>query len=172
MFNNDKYLRRRVFASHTHGIYNARIERQNARSFYFWWASLWTVGFVLFCDMVVGAATSHPHDLAYILPILLIAVVGYAITLLIAAWGAFGVEEIVVEAGVLRWTRIVLKWKRTVIIPLGEINEVRAITPWHALNNHVQLIAKGKERTIGQKLLRDETTDLAQQLRRVVGLTR
>jgi hypothetical protein len=28
-----------------------------------------------------------------------------------------------VEAGVLRWTGIALKWKRTVIIPLREINE-------------------------------------------------
>jgi hypothetical protein len=170
MFGKHKYLRRRVVAHHAHGVYSARIQQQNARSFYLWIVCLGTVFLLLFCDMVFGATRRHPQHLAYILPVLVIALAGYVIVLLIAVWGAFGVEELVVDAGALRWTRTALIWKRTVIIPVGDITEVRAITPWHGLKNHVQLTAKGKERTIGQKLLRDEAMDLAQQLRRAANL--
>lgn len=172
MFRNDRYFRRRVFAQNSHGVYSARIERQNAKAFYVWWACLWTVGFGLFADMVIGAIRNHPRDATFILPILVIALVGYAITLLIAVWGAFGIEEIVVETDSLRWNRIALKWKRTIVIPLRDITDIQAVTPWHALENHVEVITSRRHHAIGEKLLRDEAIELAQQLRKVVGVTR
>jgi hypothetical protein len=96
----------------------------------------------------------------------------YALALAIGVWGAFGVEQIVVEAGSLCWTRTALKWTLTRHYPVAEITEIRAITPWHGLDNTVEVTAAGEQLRIGNKLLHDEATELAQHLRKAVGLAR
>jgi hypothetical protein len=97
-------------------------------------------------------------------------VVWYSIGLRIAVWRAFGVEQITVEGGVLSWTRTALWWVRKVEIPTTDITEVKAITPWHALSNRVECTAHKRRWMIGDMLLKDETTALAEQLRHAVGL--
>ena len=158
------HLRKRVNIGHrNHGL-AVRIERQNSRWLYLWIACLSTVFFGLFADMVVRTMLRNPHDWLYISPVLLLGLTCYAVALALAAWGAFGVEELTVEEGALRWTRKVLTWSRTREIPASSITTIRAVTPWHGLDNTVEVIADGKQRRIGDKLLRDEASELAHRL--------
>jgi uncharacterized membrane protein len=149
---------------------SVRIERQNSRGFYFWIICLSTAMFALFCDMVYGASLRHPNDVLYIFPVFGLGLTCYVLALAIAVWGAFGVEEIVVEAGSLRWTRTALKWSRIRDIPIAEITEIKAITPWYGLDNTVEVTAAGKQQRIGDKLLRDEAVQLAHKLRQAAAL--
>ncbi|HLY99242.1 MAG TPA: hypothetical protein VKT33_09280 [Candidatus Angelobacter sp.] len=172
MFNFDKYLRRRVSIRHLHGKSSVRIERQNSRGWYFWMMCVISAGFVLFCDMLFDTARRNPDDILYCLPLLALGLTCYGIGLAIAVWGAFGVEEIVVEAGALRWTRTALKWRRTRDIPIEAITEIRAITPWYGLDNAVEVTARCRRQRIGDKLLQDEAIELAKHLRKAIGLYR
>jgi hypothetical protein len=167
MFTFDQHLRKRVAIRHRGGV---RIERQNSRSLYFWVLCVLTVGFALFCNIIFDTIRRHSEALGYLLAMLALSLIGYLIGVAIVVWGAFGVEEIVVEAGALRWKRTALKWSRTQDIPLERIVEIRAITPWHRLDNTVELTADGRHYQIGDKLLRNEAIELAQHLRRAVGL--
>jgi hypothetical protein len=172
MFNVTKHLRRRVSIRDLHGRSSVRIERQNSRGLYFWMMCLTSVGFVLFCDMLFDTSRRHPDDVLYISPLLVLGLACYVIGLAIAVWGAFGVEGIVVEGGSLRWTRTALKWRRTREIPINDVTEIRAITPWHGLDNTVEVTAQRRRHRIGDRLLQDEATELANHLRRVIGLSR
>jgi hypothetical protein len=167
MFTFDQHLRKRVSIRHRGG---ARIERQNSRPLYFWLLCVSTAMFAMFCNMIFDTARRHPEGLGYILAMLALGLTGYLIVLAIAVWGAFGVEEIIVEAGALHWKRTALKWSRTRDIPLDCITEIRAITPWHGRDNTVEVTADGAQYQIGDRLLRDEAIELAQHLRRAVGL--
>jgi hypothetical protein len=166
----EENFRRRVHISHRRGGVSVRIERQNLRGLYFWMTCLSTVIFVMFCDGVLGILRQHRADILYFLPVLALGLACYAIALTIAVWGAFGVEVIAVEAGTLRWTLMAFKWSRTRNIPVEDITEIKAITPWHGLDNTVEVITHRKLRTIGDKLLRDEAIELAQCLRQAAGL--
>jgi hypothetical protein len=172
MFNVDKPLRRRVSIRHLHGSSSVRIERQNSRGLYFWMMCLMSLGFFLFCDMLFDTSRRHPDDILYISPLLVLGLAGYVIGLAIAVWGSFGVEEIVVEAGTLRWARIALKWRRTRDIPISEVTEIRVITPWHGLDNTVEVIARHRRQRIGDRLLQDEAIELTNHLRHAIGLSR
>lgn len=172
MFNVDNHLRRRVSIRHIHGKFSVRIERQNSRSLYFWMMCLTSVGFFLFCDMLLDTSRRHANDILYISPVLALGLTCCVIGLAIAVWGAFGVEEIVVEAGTLRWTRTALKWRRTNDICIADVTEVNAITPWHRLDNTVEVIAHHRRQRIGDKLLQAEAIELANQLRQAIGLSR
>src|SRR5581483_10786934 len=106
----------------------------------------------------------RPNYIPYILPVFALGLMCYVIAIGMAVWGAFGVEEIVVEAGTLRWTR-------TRIILFTDITAIKAITPWYGLDNTIEITAGGKQRRLGDKLLRDEAIEVAKHLRRAVGLT-
>jgi uncharacterized membrane protein len=118
------------------------------------------------------------HDLAirqhgdalYILPILALGIAAYIIALAIAAWSGFGVEEIDVDADMIRWKRTALKWSRMRTIPISDVTEIKAITPWHGFDNTVEVTTHRERLTFGDKLLRDEATELAHRLRGAVGL--
>jgi hypothetical protein len=146
-----------------------RIEHQNLRGLYFGMICLSTLTFALFCDTLYGALR-HRDDVFYLLPLFALALICYLLALAMAVWGAFGIEQIAVEAGSLRWTLSALKWTRTRHIPTTDVTEIRAITPWHGLNNTVEVTAAGKQQRIGDKLLHDEAVELAKHLRRAVGL--
>jgi len=171
MFKFDKHFRKRVHVSRTDGGLTVRIERQNSRSLYFWMFCLSTVFFALFCDMVFGVLKRHPQDILYFSPLIALGLVSYAIALLIAGWGAFGIEEITIQADTLRWTRRVLRWSCTRNIAIADITEIRAITPWHGLANTVEVRTRRNQQRIGDKLLHDEAIQLAHQLRQAVGST-
>jgi hypothetical protein len=85
-------------------------------------------------------------------------------------WSAFGVEEIDVEAGTLRRTRRALKWSRECDVPISDITEIKAITPWHGLDSTVEVMTHRKRFTIGDKLLHDEAIELAHRLCQAAGL--
>ena len=142
MFNVHGHLRRRVHIIQRNGGLGVRIERQNSRGLHFWTVCLSSVMFGFFCNVLVGASLRHPHDVLYAtLPVFALGSTCYAIVLAIGVWGAFGVEEISVEAGSLRWTRTALKWSRTSDAPVADITQIRAVTPWHGLDNTVEIIA-------------------------------
>jgi hypothetical protein len=152
------------------GRLNVLIERQNSRGWYFWIICLSTVGFGLFSDTLWSSALRRAPYLT--LSMFALALTGYILAIAIAVWGAFGVEELSVVAGSLRWTRTALTWTRAKDIPLADITEIKAITPWHGLDNTVEVTTGRKQRRIGGKLLRDEALELAQHLRHAVGLIR
>ena len=172
MFDVGKHLRRRVSIRHLHGKCSVRIERQNSRGQYFWIMCLTTVVFFLLCDMIVDTLRRHLDDLPYILPVLALGLICYIIAIAMGIWGAFGVEEVVVEADTLRWTRTALTWQRTRSIPIGDVTEIKAITPWHGIDNTVEVAANRSRQRIGDRMLQEEAMELAQHLRRAVGLTR
>ena len=172
MFNVGKHLRRRVSIRHFHSTFSVRIERQNSRGVYYWMICLTSVMFVLFCNTLLEAARQHPEDTLYILPVLVLGLTGYVIGLAVAVWGAFGVEEVAVEAGILRWTRTALKWIRTREIPVQDVTDIRAITPWHGLDNTVEVTAHRRRHRIGERLLREEAMELANHLQQTIGQAR
>ena len=133
---------------------------------------MFTAGFAFFLYVFVSPLfrRSFSRDAIYVVPFLAFVVVWYIIGLRITIWRAFGVEQITVEGGVLYWTRTAFRWVRKVEVPTMEITEVKAITPWHGLGNCVELIAHDQRRVIGDMLLRDETTQLADRLRHAVGI--
>jgi hypothetical protein len=123
--------------------------------------------------MLWSASLRNSHNIvALILPMWVLGLTMYIIALAIALWGAFGIEELSAPADSLRWTRTVLKWSRTIEIPLSEILEVKAVTPWYGMDNTVQVSTAGKQLRIGKKLLRDEALDIEGHLRHAVGLGR
>lgn len=146
-----------------------RIERQNSRGLYFWIICLSTVVFATFCDTLWGSALRHNPYIT--LSTFALGLTCYILATAIGVWGAFGVEEISVIAGSLRWTRTALTWTRTRDIPLADITEIKAITPWHGLANTVEVITSREQRRIGDKLLHDEAVELAQNLRHAAGLS-
>jgi hypothetical protein len=85
-----------------------------------------TAGFLLLMYIFVhpfvrGAA---PKDFLYVLPFFGFILVWYAIGLRFTLWRAFGVELIVIENGLLHWTRTALFWTRKLDIPAREITDV------------------------------------------------
>jgi hypothetical protein len=96
----------------------------------------------------------------------------YVLALAIGVWGAFGVEEISIEAGSLRRTCTALKWTFVSEVRTADITEIRAITPWHGLDNTVEVTAARKQLRIGDRLLHDEALELAKEMCHAVGLTR
>jgi hypothetical protein len=174
MLSPNKNFRRRVSVSHKHGGLVVRIERHNDRTTYILILLAFTVGFVFFCGLFVSPFFRHPfsRDLLYILPFFAFILAWYVIGVRIGIWRAFGVEQIVIEGGSLSWTRTALYWVRNVELSTTDITEIKAITPWHALSNHVEFIVRKRRYRIGDMLLQDETTELAAQLRHVIGLGR
>jgi hypothetical protein len=167
-------LRRRVSITHKHGSVVVRIERHNDRTLYILLLLAFTAGFVSFCSILVPPLIRNFsfRNFLIVLPFLAFILIWYLIGLRVGVWRAFGVEQVVIEGDILRWTRTALWWKRDVEIPTSEVTEVRAVTPWHALSNRVEFTAHGRRRKVGDMLLRDETAELAHELRHAVGLRR
>jgi hypothetical protein len=108
-----------------------------------------------------------PTVALYLLPLLALLIGAYLIALWISLWQAFGVEEIVVRDGLLRWKWRVLWLKGELDIPTEEIFDVKAVTPWHG-GNRVEFSAQSRRYRMGEKILHAETIELAQALRRAV----
>jgi hypothetical protein len=166
------HLRRRVSITHEHGSLVVHIARHNDRLLNIVILLAFTAAFLYFCYLFVSPLFRRPFsaDWLYTLPFLAFVLLWYFVGLRLFGWRAFGVEEIVVHGDTLCWTRTALFWKRRLEIPTNEITHVRAVTPWHTLSNRVEFTALGRQRTIGDMLLRDETAEIAHALKKAVGV--
>jgi membrane protease YdiL (CAAX protease family) len=174
MLSSNNNFRRRVSVSHKHGGLVVRIERHNDRTTNIVLLLAFTAFFMFVCGVIVAPLFRHSslRDGLYTLPFLAFVLAWYVVGIRIGTWRTFGVEQIAVEGGALSWTRTALCWVRKVEIPTTDITEVKAIKPWHALSNHVEFVAHNRRHAIGDMLLQDETTELAEQLKHAVGLAR
>ena len=168
------HLRRRVSITHKNGAVVVNIARHNQRLLYIVMVLAFTVAFLYFFYLFASPFFRRPFskDWLYMLPFLAFFLFWYFVAMRVAGWRAFGVEEIVIDGDTLCWTRTAPFWKRRLEIPTREITHVTAITPWHRLSNHVEFSALGRQHTIGDMLLGDETTELAQALKKSIGVAR
>jgi hypothetical protein len=157
------HLRRRVSISHAHGTVHARIAPQNKKSGP-WSVLLFMVVFGFAAGFTFLPGCFHrptSPSLACVL-IFLVPLVSVGLILFFGSiWALFGVEEVIVQDGTLRWTKTALFWKRRFETITADISSVKAITPWHSLSNRVEFTAQGRRYRIGAKLLRDEAIELA-----------
>ena len=170
MFRFESRFRRRVHINHKHGALVVTIERNNDRSTYVVMLIAFTIAFLFFCFWFIPPIFRDPSGVVYVLPILAFIALWYLVGLRLTIWRLFGIEQVLVEGGVLLWTRTALWWVRTFETPTADVSEVRTITPWHSLSNCVEFTARGNRQRIGDMLLRDETLELADHLAEAVGL--
>jgi hypothetical protein len=166
------HLRRRLTLSHAHGHVHARIAPQNEKSGP-WSVLLFTLVFVfVFSLTFLPSCFRQPGSSLPCLLTLLIPFLGFPLFMAYASiWALFGVEEVIVQDGTLRWTKTALLWKRRFETITADISSVEAITPWHSLSNRVEFTAHGRRYTIGAKLLRDEAIELASALKHALHLS-
>jgi hypothetical protein len=168
-----KSFRRRLSIAHSHHRSIAvKISRNNNSTTYIFQLLFFTAIFAFFASVLIPPFFKEAfiNVAFYVLPLAAFVVLWYVILLRLAFWRSFGIEEVVVENGMVHWTRTALFWIRRFDVPAKEITEVKSITPWHGLSNRVEFTALGKRRCIGDMLMRDEATELADQLRQAVGL--
>jgi hypothetical protein len=164
-------LRRRLSIRSSNGALSATISPNNNRATYVLMLVMFTCVFAWFLTLFARPFFKTPFssDNLYLFPFLGFVVLWYVIGVRIALWRLFGVEKLIVESGVMRWTRKALFWARQLEVPTKDITGVRAVTPWHAQSNRVEFTALGKRRSIGDMLLRDEAIELSEKLRNAVG---
>jgi len=154
------------------GAVVVQIARHNEWLMYvFMWAAF-SAAFLTFEYVLIAPFFRKPlssQDLVLLAPIAFV-LLWYLLAVRIGMWRGFGIEQIVIENGVFSWTRSALFWNRKVEMPVAEIAEVRTVTPWHDLSNHVEFMAQGRIYRVGDMLRRDETYELADILRRAVDL--
>lgn len=167
------HLRRRLILSHVHGTLHARIAPQNEKSGP-WSVLLFTVVLVFAAGFTFLPGCFHTPGspslacvLIFLVPLLSVGLILFCGSI----WALFGVEEVIVQDGTLRWTRTALFWKRRFETATADISRVEAITPWHSLNNCVAFAAHGSRYKIGAKLLREEAIQLASALHHALHLS-
>ncbi|MGC2743544.1 MAG: hypothetical protein WA672_10180 [Candidatus Angelobacter sp.] len=165
-----KYLRRRVFISHSHGRLHVRIFHERRIGTAIYGLLLFTVAGIMMGSALIAAIrrVGWSMDLAYLLPIPVLLAIAYYVALRITIWNWFGREEIVVEGGQMRWTSTALWFHHELTAAANEIAEVKAVTPWHG-RNFVKLTTRGRSQRIGDTMLRDEAIQLAHALKAAVG---
>lgn len=172
MFRVGTALKRRVFISHRDSTLAIHINRHNHWKSAIWLLFCFTLAFLFFCSVFLKGLLRirSATESLYVLPFLAFIFVWYAVALRIGLWRAFGVEEIVVDDGRLRWERTAWKWHGRFDANLSDISDVEAVTPWHALANRVVFTCSGRSHTIGDMLLQDEADEIAEELARAAGL--
>ena len=132
-----------------------------------------TAAFVFFMTTFIRPFFRDPSlkDFLYVSFFLALFLLWYVSGLRITVWRAFGVEEVSVKGGLLRWSRTALFWTRKLSVAAKNIADVRAIAPWHALSYRVEFSALGRRWAIGDMLSHDEATELAHELRRAIGVS-
>jgi hypothetical protein len=158
------YLRRRVSISHKHGILQVSIASSSDKGL----VAATAVGMAIIVLMQVAFIETMWHQRAHIY---------VAILLIFGLWfwlvrtmirEKLSVDEISMRNGTLHWTSKALWMNQEADIPLHEILEVRAVTPWHARWNRVELVVKGGIYQMGKGVLRDEAEQLAHELKQVI----
>lgn len=131
---------------------------------------IFSAAFVFFMYMFLRPLLlrGFSSDALAALPFLLFILLWYLVALRVAGWRGFGLEELFVRSNTLEWRRTALFWKRSFVVPSSEITEVRPVFSWHALSNRVEFTAQSRRHQIGDMLLRDETLQLAEALKRAL----
>ncbi len=170
MFNFSHHLARRVSIAHKNGRLVISIRRHNDRVFYILLLLFFTIIFGFFCAGFVAAffRAQSARGALYALPFALFICLWYFLGLRVGFWRAFGVEEIVINQGTLRWERKALCWTRKYEAAGTEVTEIVVKTPWHGLRNRVQFTSKGRIYSIGDMILRDEADEIARELRSAI----
>ena len=168
---NFPYLRRRISIGQTDGCLRIQVAHANRRGRGIFGLLFSTLFLLLAGPVFVGPLwrAGWSIEALYLLPLPALIAIAYLIGAHICLWEAFGREEIVVQDGLLRWTCRVLWWKEELEVPVRDISDVRAVTPWHG-GNRVELTARGRSYRVGEIILRDEATHMAHALRRAAGL--
>ena len=168
-----KKARRVSIVQERPGVLVVEIQRNNGWFGYLLMLVAFTAVFLFMSYIFVSPLFRRPiHSNAlFLLNPIIFLIVLYVLALRVGAWRAFGKEQIVLEDGVLRWTRTALFWKRNLEIPAKDITAVNPVTPWHGQSNRVEFAAHGKRKRIGDMLARDETWELAYRLRHQLGIT-
>lgn len=166
---------RRVSVSREqHGEVVVQIARHNEWLMHIFILAAFTAGFLFFMWIFISPFfrnTLSSQELVLLAPIGFIFL-WYYIAVRIGMWRGFGVEQIIIGNRMFSWTRTALFWKRNLELPLVEIAAVETVTPWHDLSNHVEFMAQGRRYKIGDMLRRDETSELADVLRRATPLSK
>lgn len=139
--------------------------RKEVRSF--WVLVVFTAAFVFVQAQLVPAffKLNSVREFLYLLPIPLFVCLWYFLPLWMGIWMAFGVEEIVIEAGVMHWEEKALWFKRAREIPLNDITTLVVKIPWHEGSGKIRFRCKGRTFTIGDNLLPAEANEIADVLR-------
>ena len=169
----DVKIRRVSVTQERPGVLVVEIQRNSGWFGYLLMLAAFTAAFLFMSYILVSPLFRRPingNPLFLLYPTILL-VAWYVLALRVGAWRAFGEERIVLEDGVLRWTRTALFWKRNLEIPSKDITAVNPVTPWHGQSNRVEFVALGKRERIGDMLARDETWELAYRLRHQLGIT-
>jgi hypothetical protein len=166
-----KYLRRTVSMTHEHGSLRIRIAASNR-----WDAdTIRGLAFVavFFCFVAKFIAPlRHMHwsiTTLYVWLFFAPFLATYLYVLWTLLWRVFGIEEILVKDGVMRWTCKVLWFKDELDFSVNDISDVKAITPWHG-RNRVEFTAQGRRYHFFKTFLHDEATALAHALQHAVGM--
>ena len=167
-FNN---LRRRVSLEYSHGRLHVNIAAENQRTAYIFivaWFSCAAMFLIWTFTRAVWRSGFSGDDWPLLL--ILATVIGvFLVVLRSTIWRAFGVDEIVIQGGRLQWTSRALWLKQELELPASEISDVKAVTPWHAMRNHVEFTHRARRYFIGDALLHDETVELALALKHAIG---
>jgi hypothetical protein len=165
------YLRRRVSIEHSHGRVSVFIAPGNRQTVYLF-ALVWFSLGMFFLVSIFIEPLLHSGFSRSVLPVLLmfILVVGGCLYVMRAlVFRALGVDEIVIQGGRLQWTSRALWLKQQLELPASEISDVKAVTPWHAMRNHVEFTSGKRRYVVGDSLMHDETLELAAALKHAVG---
>jgi hypothetical protein len=166
------HLRRRVSIEHSHGCLSVLIGRNNRQVSYALVLAWFSLGMLFLVSVFVGLLLENGFSI-HVLPALLILVLlfgGWLMAARALIWRSFGVDEIVIQGGRLQWTSRALWLKQELEMPASEISEVKPVTPWHAMRNHVEFTCGSRRYLVGDGLLQEETVELAQAMKHAVGI--
>lgn len=169
---NDRHPR--VTISHAHGALRVHIAVHNQAVtnrlllLIFSAAFIGCLGFFVVDPLLIHGFS---RDSLLVLPFLAFLIIWFILAVRSFGWRAFGTEEILVDRNVLEWRRTAIWRVRTFTASATDISDVRAVTPWHGLSNHVEFTIHGRARCIGDMLLRDEAIELASALKHALRLS-
>jgi hypothetical protein len=164
-----KYLRRTVTITHEHGNLQIRIAESKRWNGYTIRSLAVLTVFLFFVAEFVAPLRHMRWSMTTFYVSLFLApfLATYLYVLWTFLWKAFGIEEVLVKDGVMRWSCKVLWFNDELDFPVNDISDVKAITPWHG-RNRVEFTAQGRSYHLFKVILRDEATELAQALQHAV----
>ena len=171
MFRSNNF-NRRLTLSWKDGSLTADVGRCNRWRFFVVMFAAHTAGFLLIGYSVVSSLVHKrwSADGWYAVGFLAVLILWYAVAVQPPAWRGFGVEEIVVGGGMLRWSYVALILRNKFAISARDITVVRAKRVWYESGYRVELIAGRRRRVIAYMLLEAESAELADALKRAVAI--
>ena len=166
-------FRRRVSIVHSHGELRVRIAAENQRGDYIFILAWFSCAAIcLIWTLIRGLSRSGFSSDDW--PLFLFGAVAAGVFMVVlwrTIWRAFGVDEIVVHGGILRWTAKAWWFHQELELPVHEISAVKAVTRWwNRQGSHVEFTYGSRRYLVGFGLRLDETSELAQALKHALGV--